>query len=153
MEELINYRKRTLSGSASHVIIRQKDFCRSRFNRFNVPSRIHVHWGTWQHGKSFISTVSLGVANLLHNYDYYLSSGSFPWISDSDQHSMQPTNHHQGVLLVHTLYLSSSFLRRLVPLHIHNLHRKTTSPSSGGTQPNKATTVRHCNTVSSQTHW
>ena len=59
----------------------------------------------------------LGVANLPHNYDYYICSGSFPWISDSDQHSMQPTNHHQGVLLIHTLYLSSSFLRRLVPLH------------------------------------
>ena len=116
-------RKATLSSLASSVLIRQNDFCRSRFNRFNAPRRVHVHWGTWQHGKSFISTVPLGVANLPHN-DYYICSGPFLWIPDSGQHSMPPTNHLWGVLLVHTLYLTSSFLLRLVPLH----NSATTSP-------------------------
>ena len=78
------------------------------------------HLTTW---KIIYSTVPLGVANLPHN-DYYICSGPFLWMPDSGQHSMQPTNHHQGVLLVHTLYLSSSFLLRLVPLH----NSATTSP-------------------------
>ena len=90
------------------------------------------HLTTW---KIIYSTVPLSVANLPHN-DYYICSGPFLWIPDSGQHSMPPTNHLWGVLLVHTLYLSSSFLLRLVPLH----NSAATSPLIHSIKPTICTT-------------